>query len=107
MPLDSLKSSHTGLNLAIITMDGHLAGAAATAEANLKKQWPGLTVELHSADQWAGDKTALAACHEAIARADIIITTMLFLEDHVKLVSAQLAARRDSCDAILCALSAA
>ena len=107
MPLDSLKSSNTGLNLAIITMDGHLAGAAATAEQNLQKQFPGLTVALHSADQWAGDKTALAACHQAIASADIIITTMLFLEDHVKLVSAQLNARRDSCDAIFCALSAA
>jgi magnesium chelatase subunit H len=106
MPLDSLKTSNTGLNLAIITMDGHLAGAAATAEQNLQKQFPGLSVALHSADQWAGDKVALAACHEAIARADIIITTMLFLEDHVKLVSAQLKARRDSCDAIFCALSA-
>jgi magnesium chelatase subunit H len=107
MPLDSLKSGTAGLNLAIITMDGHLAGAAATAEANLRKQWPGLSVELHSADQWAADKTALAACHDSIARADIIISTMLFLDDHVKLVSAQLAARRDSCDAMFCALSAA
>jgi magnesium chelatase subunit H len=107
MPLDSLKSGTAGLNLAIITMDGHLAGAAATAEANLRKQWPGLSVELHSADQWAADKVALAACHAAIAKADIIISTMLFLDDHVKMVSAQLAARRDSCDAMFCALSAA
>jgi magnesium chelatase subunit H len=107
MPLDSLKSGTAGLNLAIITMDGHLAGAAATAEENLRKQWPGLSVELHSADQWAADKAALAACHGAIAKADIIISTMLFLDDHVKMVSAQLAARRDSCDAMFCALSAA
>jgi magnesium chelatase subunit H len=107
MPLDGVKNSSTGLNLVIITMDGHLAGSAATAEANLRKQWPGLTVELHSADQWGGDKAALAACHAAIAAADIIITTMLFLDEHVKLVSAQLAARRETCDAMFCALSAA
>jgi magnesium chelatase subunit H len=107
MPLDGLKNANTGLNLAIITMDGHLAGSAATAEANLRKQWPGLNVELHSADQWASDKAALAACHEAIAGADIIITTMLFLDEHVKLVASQLAARRETCDAMFCALSAA
>jgi magnesium chelatase subunit H len=107
MPLDSLKTQHTGLNLAIITMDGHLAGSAATAEANLRKQWPGLTVELHSADQFGNDKAALAACHAAIAGADIIVTTMLFLDEHVKLVAPQLAARRESCDAMFCALSAA
>jgi magnesium chelatase subunit H len=95
------------IRLAIITMDGHLAGACATAEGNLRKLWPGLSVELHSADQWAGNKAALADCHEAIARADIVIATMLFLEDHTKLVAPALAARRAHCDAMFCALSAA
>jgi magnesium chelatase subunit H len=88
-------------------MDGHLAGAFASAESALKKEWPGLSIELHSADQWATSKTALAECHQAIAQADIIVSAMLFLEDHVRLVSEQLAARRQDCDAIFCALSAA
>jgi magnesium chelatase subunit H len=95
------------LNIAIITMDGHLAGAVAVAETNLKKHYPGLSLELHSADQWATDKTALSACHTAIAGADIIISTMLFLEEHSKLVARELAARRQNCDAMFCALSAA
>jgi magnesium chelatase subunit H len=99
--------SSPAVRLAIITMDGHMAGAVATAEANLRKTWPGLSVELHSADQWAGDKAALAECHAAIAGADIVISTMLFLEDHTRLVAPALAARRDSCDAMFCALSAA
>jgi len=103
----SAVSSATAIRLAIITMDGHMAGAAAVAEASLRRNWPGLTVELHSADQWAGNKSALAECHEAIAEADIVIATMLFLEDHTRLVAPQLAARRDSCDAMFCALSAA
>jgi magnesium chelatase subunit H len=105
----SASPSHpsTAIRLAIITMDGHMAGAAAVAEANLRKTWPGLSVELHSADQWAGGKTALAECHAAIATADVVIATMLFLEDHTKLVAPQLAARRESCDAMFCALSAA
>jgi magnesium chelatase subunit H len=101
------QDSGTALRLAIITMDGHLAGAAASAEANLRQAWPGLSIELHSADQFANDKTALAACHEAIARADIVVATMLFLEEHTKLVAPQLAARRPACDAMFCALSAA
>jgi magnesium chelatase subunit H len=88
-------------------MDSHLAGAAASAEAALRKTWPGITVELHSADQWGADKTALAACHAAIARADIVVATMLFLDDHVRLVARELAARRAGCDAMFCALSAA
>ncbi|MDE8348928.1 MAG: magnesium chelatase subunit H [Acidocella sp.] len=107
MPLDTSKAWQTGLHLSIITMDSHMAGALAVAETKLKGQWPGLQIELHSADQFGSDKTALAACHEAIAKADIIICTMLFLDEHVRLVAPQLAARRMDCDAIFCALSAA
>ncbi len=95
------------IRVAIITMDGHLAEAAATAERRLQPDWPGLTLALHSADQFAGDKTALASCRDAISQADIVIATMLFLEDHTKLVAPALTARRDSCKAMFCALSAA
>ncbi len=95
------------LRLAIVTMDGHLAGTVATAQAALRREWPGLSIELHSADQFASDKAALATCLEAIETADIVAATMLFLEDHTKLVAPALAARRARCDAMFCALSAA
>ena len=49
---------------------------------------------------------ALARCHADIARADIVIATMLFLEDHIRAVLPALAARRDQCDAMICMLSA-
>ncbi len=97
----------TALRLAIITMDGHLAGAVATAQDRLRRDFPDITVELHSAAQFAADTAALAACQGAIARADIVIATMLFLEDHTKLVAPALAARREACRAMFCALSAA
>ncbi|MBC7801661.1 MAG: magnesium chelatase subunit H, partial [Gemmatimonadaceae bacterium] len=48
----------------------------------------------------------LAECHEAIAGADIVIATMLFLEDHIRAVQPALEARRDNCDAMLCCMSA-
>ncbi len=101
------RDSEAALLVTIVTMDSHLAGAAAMAEMSLRKTWPGLRVELHSADQWGADSAALAACHESIARADIVIATMLFLDEHTRLVAKQLAARREGCDAMFCALSAA
>ncbi len=87
-------------------MDSHLSGAAARAEAELRREMPGLTLAVHAADQWAADAGALAECHADIARGDIVIATMLFLEDHIRAVQPALAARRDACDAMLCCMSA-
>ena len=41
-----------------------------------------------------------------IARGDIVIATMLFLEDHIRAVLPALTARREQCDAMVCCLSA-
>ncbi|WP_456304833.1 magnesium chelatase subunit H [Acidiphilium acidophilum] len=97
----------TPIRVAIVTMDSHLDGVIEAGRTSLAAEYPGLTIELHSADHWAASKDALAACTAAIASADIVIATMLFLDDHIKLVQPALAARRDHCDAMLCALSAA
>ena len=61
---------------------------------------------MHAADEWSGNQAALAACHADIASADIVIATMLFLEDHIQAVLPALTARRDRCDAMICMLSA-
>ncbi len=61
---------------------------------------------MHAADEWTGNPAALAACHADIAQADIVVATMLFLEDHIRAVLPALAARRDHCDAMICLLSA-
>jgi magnesium chelatase subunit H len=53
-----------------------------------------------------GDTEALARCHADIARGDIVIATMLFLEDHIRAVLPALEARRNTCDAMVCCLSA-
>lgn len=106
MPFDTPIRSKSGMSLAIITMDSHLAHAVNLAQAKLQIQWPDLRIELHSADQFGADPAALAACHQAIAQADIIVCTMLFLDEHVRLVAKQISARRDACDAVFCALSA-
>ena len=95
------------LNIVVVTMDSHLSAAAARAEAVLRAEVPGLTLTVHAADEWGSDADALAACHADIARGDIVIATMLFLEDHVRAVQPALLARRAHCDAMLCCMSAA
>jgi magnesium chelatase subunit H len=98
--------NRTPIRVVVVTMDSHLGGALARAESALKKDLPNLTVVMHAADEWTSDPDALTACHADIARADIIIAAMLFLEDHIQAVLPALRARRDSCDALVGLLSA-
>ena len=94
------------VRVVIVTMDSHLAGAASRARTALQRDMPGLELVTHAADEWGSDPFALAACLADIASGDIVIATMLFLEDHIRAVMPALAARRDQCDAMLCCLSA-
>jgi magnesium chelatase subunit H len=94
------------LRVVIVTMDSHLSGAAVRAEQVLRREIPGLELVVHAADEWGSDAQALAECHADIATGDIVVATMLFLEDHVRAVQPALAARRETCDAMLCCMSA-
>jgi magnesium chelatase subunit H len=96
----------TPIRVCVVTMDSHLSGAAARARTALRRDIPGLELTMHAADEWGIDGDALEACHADIARADIIVATMLFLEDHIQAVLPALTARRDACDAMLCCMSA-
>ncbi len=96
----------TRVRVVVVTMDSHLSGALARAEKILKRDLPGLEVTMHAADEWSSCPPALEACHADIANADIVIATMLFLDDHIRAVLPALAARREHCDAMICMLSA-
>jgi magnesium chelatase subunit H len=91
----------------IVTMDPHLATATARAQRTLARELPGLTLTLHAAAEWGEDARSLQRCRDDIARADIVVGTMLFMEDHYQPVLDALRARRDGCDAMLIAMSAA
>ena len=41
-----------------------------------------------------------------MAKADIVIATMLFLDDHVRAILPALEERREDCDAMVCLMSA-
>jgi magnesium chelatase subunit H len=106
MPKRTSPADGTPLRVVVVTMDSHLSGAAARAEAQVRRDYPGLELAIHAADEWGEDEAALARCRADIARGDIVIATMLFLDDHVRPVLDALAARRASCDAMVCCMSA-
>ncbi|RYX95655.1 MAG: magnesium chelatase subunit H [Bradyrhizobiaceae bacterium] len=97
----------TPLRVVIVTMDSHLSGAAARAQQVLRREFPSLTIAVHSADEWGTNPAALSRCLDAIAAGDIVIATMLFLDEHVRAVFPALQARRDHCDAMIGCMSAA
>ena len=107
MPKRTTPADTTAMRVVIVTMDGHLSGAASRAQALLKGNFPGLSLVVHSADEWGTDDAALDRCKVDIASGDIVIATMLFLDDHVRAVMPALAARRNDCDAMVCCMSAA
>ncbi len=94
------------MRVVIVTMDTHLASATARARAALSRDIPGLSLKVHAASEYAADPVALERCLADIAVGDIIIASMLFMEDHFLPVLPALAARRDQCDAMVCAMSA-
>jgi len=96
----------TTIRVAIVTMDSHFAGPMDREMGALKRELPGLQLSLHSASDWTVNPTALDACLDAIAKSNIIIVGMLFLEDHFKPVLEALTRRRDACDALVCMASA-
>jgi magnesium chelatase subunit H len=106
MPKRISAADATPIRVVVVTMDSHLAGAATRARDTLRRDLPGLEFDIHAADEWGSDAAALKRCLDDIGRGDIVIATMLFLEDHIRAVMPALAARRDHCDAMVCSMSA-
>lgn len=101
------RATQPTMRVVVVTMDSHLASAAERANASLAASMPGLRLTVHAAAEWGDDPAALERCKADIARGDIVIASMLFLEDHFLPVLPALQARRAHCDAMVCAMSAA
>jgi magnesium chelatase subunit H len=97
----------TALRVLIIAMDTHLAGSVDRARSQLARDYPGLSLNLHAASEYAGNEAHVNRVREDIAKADIIVVGMLFMEDHFLPIMDALRARRDHCDALICMVSAA
>jgi magnesium chelatase subunit H len=96
----------TPIRVVLVTMDSHLATAMDRARAQLGRELPALHFTTHVAAEWASHPAALERCQAEVAAADIVIVTMLFLEEHFLPLLPVLRARREHCDAMVCAMSA-
>ncbi|MGB3244929.1 MAG: magnesium chelatase subunit H [Sulfitobacter sp.] len=92
---------HKPYNVVLLTLDRHAAGPAARAAPGLADDFPGLCLHIHAAAEWGKDEGALADARADITTADIIVTSVIFLEDHIKAILPDLKARRDACDAMV------
>ena len=98
-------AERAGPRVVIVTLDNHLAGAVDRARRTLSSEIPGLDLAFHAAADW-NDPAALKGCIASIDKADIIVATMLFMEEHAEAVLPAIRARRDTCDAVLGCMSA-
>ncbi|MCB1744977.1 MAG: magnesium chelatase subunit H [Gammaproteobacteria bacterium] len=103
--VDKAQTEAPSMHVAIITLDAHLSSALAEANRRLSPDMPGLRLSLHAAAEWDNDPASLRRCLSDIARADIVVATMLFMEEHVQAVLPALQARRERCDAMVGAMS--
>ncbi len=94
------------VRVVIVTMDTHVASATQRVVRELRREIPGLELAIHAASEFTADPKALACCRADIAKGDIILNAMLFLEDHFQPLLTALTARREHCDAMVCVISA-
>ena len=96
----------TPVRVVFITLDNHIVAAVDDARKALAKDLPGLTLSVHAATDWSESSEKLARCRAAIAEGDIIIVSMIFVEEHVRAIADALEARHRACDAMVCCMSA-
>ena len=94
------------VRVVIVTLDSHLSAPVGRARADLMRDIPGVRMDLHAAAEWASDPRALERCKADVAQADIIIATMLFLDEHIQAILPDLQARAPHCDAIVGCMAA-
>jgi magnesium chelatase subunit H len=99
-------SAANTLHCVIVTLDHHLAGTVARVRQTLAREFPGLTLSLHAVSDWSTKPEALQECKDAIAKANVIVANMLFIEEHVHAILPALQARRDDCKAMAVFMSA-
>ena len=85
----------------VITLDSHAAGPAARVAQDLASDFPGLEVSIHAAATWSESPKDLEKARLAVREADIIVSNLLFIEEHINYILPDLIARRDACDAIV------
>ncbi|MEM7683821.1 MAG: magnesium chelatase subunit H [Pseudomonadota bacterium] len=106
MPKRTLPADAPPVRVVIVTLDSHLAAPIERARKELQRDIPGLQLDLHAAAEWSSDPAALERCQADVAQANIIIATMLFLDEHIRAILPDLEARAPHCDAFVGCMAA-
>ncbi|MEM1142561.1 MAG: magnesium chelatase subunit H [Pseudomonadota bacterium] len=106
-----MKPKHTSaadrpFHFVLVTLDNHVTGSVERAGLSLAKEAPELKVSVHAAADWGASRESLERCHADILSADVVLVTMLFMEEHINAVLPQLRARQPHCDAMVCCMCA-
>jgi len=90
-----------GYRVVIVTLDAHAAGPARRATERLSGDFPGLSVTVHSAAEWAENPASLERAKDAVRHADIVVANLIFIEEHVRAIAPEIEAARDTADAVI------
>ena len=88
-------------NIVIVTLDMHAAGPCARITPRLARDFPGLSVTVHAAAEWAENPASLARAKAAVEGADIVIANLLFIEEHLTAILPSLQAASARADAFV------
>ncbi len=95
------SSDQDAFRFVIVTLDSHTAGPASRVRDRLTADFPGLEISIHAAAEWGENPAALADAKYSVARANIVVTNLLFLEEHTAAILPDLIARRPALDAMI------
>lgn len=98
--------SSNPLKFVIVTLDRHLHAAAQRVEKRLLKELPGLELKVHAAADWEQDPQSLEQARHDILQGDVVLASMLFMEDHFRPILDVLQIRRDRADGVIGCMSA-
>ena len=90
-----------GYHIVVVTLDQHAAGPAARIAPRLARDFPGLTITIHAAAEWAENPAALTRCKADLQTADIIIANLIFIEEHITAILPALTEARARVDAFV------
>ncbi|MEO0435406.1 MAG: magnesium chelatase subunit H [Pseudomonadota bacterium] len=88
----------------LVTLDNHVTSSVSRAAQKLVAEAPTLSVSVHAAADWSHSPESLERCKADIAEADVLLITMLFMDEHIAAVLPELSARQPHCEAMICCM---
>ena len=83
--LDS-SNKQNPYTLVMLTLDAHSINSVERIKNRFRKTYPQLEIIVHAAASWEEDPNSLLKAREDLARANMVIITLVFLEDHISAI---------------------